>query len=83
VLEPEGTRGAREIEAGAPLHGVIGIVVALELAAREHEVARGEFARVVALHQENLEAAGGTIAQQHQRGGRRGHDRLFDGHGVV
>jgi hypothetical protein len=37
----------------------------------------------VALHEEDLEAAGGAIAQQDERGGRRGHDRLFDGHGVV
>jgi hypothetical protein len=37
----------------------------------------------VALHQQNVEAARGSIAQQHERGGGRRHDRWFDGHDVV
>jgi hypothetical protein len=38
---------------------------------------------VVPLHEEDLEAADRAVAQQDDGRGRRGHDRLFDGHDVV
>jgi hypothetical protein len=80
------------------LDGVRRIVLARKLAARKDEVASGELALGVPLHQQNveaartaletsraaLEAAGGAIAKEHEGGsGHRNHARRFDGHGVV
>ena len=84
VLEPERRRRGRGIETGAPAERVGRVVLARELAAGKYEVAGGELAFRVSLHQQDVEAAGGAVAEQHERrGGHRDHRGRFDGHGVV
>ena len=76
--------GRGRVETSAPRGAVVGTIARLDLAAGEHEVARGEFAVGVSADQQDFEGAGGTIAKEDERGGRdRRHRRRFDGHGLV
>jgi len=84
VPQAETARRVLHVEAAAPGRRVLGVVVRLDLAAREHEVARGELALEVPPHQQALHAAAGAVAQEDERrGGGRNGGRRFDGHGVV
>jgi hypothetical protein len=75
--QPAG-RGGRG-EADAQAFPIGRHVVPLDLAAREHVVARGELALRVALDEERLEPSAGTVPEQHEGGGGRRDGRL--GHG--
>jgi len=75
--QPAGRRGRGEAHAQALTVGRH--VVPLDLPARKHVVARGELALRVALDEQDLEPAGWTVPEQHERGGRGRNGGL--GHG--
>ena len=84
VLERERLGHNFRIEPGAPADRIGRVVVGRELAAGEHVVAGGELALRVSLHQQDLEAPGGAVVQEHERRGGHGNDGgRFDGHDVV
>jgi hypothetical protein len=78
--EPEARRRGVDVELRTPCGRVVGIVVRLDLAAGKDVIAGGELAFAVTLDQEQFGAAGGTIAEQHERGRGDGNDRWFDAH---
>ena len=59
-----------DVETATPVDRVVGVVVGLDLAAREHEVARRELALEVAPHEQALHPTGGTIAEEDEGRGR-------------